>query len=207
MPVTREGLIQKLLEYRRYREAAAIAADARGQRARRLPRGYHAGPTERSPLSAARGAGDRSGDLPPRGRPAGAVGTPARGATRGDPARGSDRAHRPHARGARRADAIHGAAAPAAHSARVDRDLPRDARAASGRGVSSVLQEEPFGEIWIAPAPPPEADVDEEPNGSDDSRRRSSTETGVGPAESAIGGDPGDADPAEQPEEPREGVS
>jgi segregation and condensation protein A len=40
MPVTREGLIQKLLEYRRYREAASSLRALEDARARSLPRGF-----------------------------------------------------------------------------------------------------------------------------------------------------------------------
>ncbi|MBM3287280.1 MAG: segregation/condensation protein A [Candidatus Eisenbacteria bacterium] len=40
MPLTREGLIQRLLEYRRYRDAAQVLRDMEDERRRSLPRGW-----------------------------------------------------------------------------------------------------------------------------------------------------------------------
>jgi segregation and condensation protein A len=206
MPVTRDGLIQKLLEYRRYREAAASLRTLEEQRARCLPRGFTpALPSDHLyPLREARVTDlatylrevvqrERSAPLHEvrleeirlEDQIAHIVLTLAE---RDGPIRFTELLRRPHIR--------------------LEWIVTFLAMLELVRQRSiSVLQEVPFGEIWIAPAPPPEADAIDEPNDKEGLAVTSSTETGVGPAESTIGGDPGEADGAEQPEEPREGVS
>jgi segregation and condensation protein A len=181
MPVTREGLIQKLLEYRRYREAAATLRTLEEQRARCLPRGFTpALPTDHLyPLREARLTDlatylrevvrrERSAPLHEvqleeirlEDQIAHIVLTLSE---RDAPVRFTELLRRPHLR--------------------LEWIVTFLAMLELIRQRSIVvLQEEPFGEIWIQPGPPPEP-------------------------EPMLIGDVGQPVPATQPEEPMEGVS
>lgn len=219
MPVTREGLIQKLLEYRRYREAASSLRALEEARARSLPRGFT--PTLPSdhmfPLREAR-VTDLAAylrDVVRRERSAPTHEVQLEEIRLEDqiahivltlaecdqPVRFTDLLRRPHIR--------------------LEWIVTFLAMLELARQKSvTVLQEVPFGEIWIAPGPPPDAEPVEDLEGGAEPSVAIAIDMG-----SSFDPDDGTADPGPETgelwndegvaerfdgdggEEPREGVS